>query len=504
MRTRNSVINIVVSSIVLIITTILGLILSKYFVTNIGIEKNGLNSLFTNILAILSISELGIAGAINYNLYKPVLDNDFEKISKLMTFYKKCYRVIGIIILVLSFVMSFFLMFFIKNTTLSSNYIKFAFWLFAINSASTYFFAYTRNLFYGFQQVYITSLVDFIVKSIKIFLQIYLIKKYQNYYMYLIVNIVFDFCSNLIIYIIARLKFKEVNLNFKYKDKKLEKQVFKDVRSLSVIQITNALINFTDTIIISKFVGIIQTGLYANYKLIVTQLNNFINTIFNALGASIGNLMAENKTDKIKLNLYNLQYLCFILATISFNGIMVFTQPFIKLWLGSEYLLKYSIVILIALNLYFSIQRQVVTYFLRSGGYHNKMIRVVVFESIINFALSLILVFKFGIAGVLIGTLISCLFGFIFNARILYKIYDFKFTKYIFRQTIFFIINIAIFIVNYVCSMFINFNGFGNFIMLIIIYLFTLLILILILIKTNSKLNIFYQNVKNIIKRKKV
>ena len=488
MRTKNSFLNIVVGIFSLFITTIIGFVLSKIFIINLGIEKNGLNSLFVNVMSILSISELGIAGAINYNLYKPILNEDYKKVSVIMAFYKKCYRLIGSLILVMSIVMAFFINNFIKGSTLSNNYITIAFLIFSLNTITTYFFAYARNLLYGFQQVFIASTVDFCSKLVKTILQIFLIIRYQNYYLYLIVNVIFDFLANIIIYLLCQRKFPQIDFNVKQRDKNLEKQVFNDVKSLSVIQITHAIINFTDSIIISKFVGIIQTGLFANYKLIVSQLNNLINTVFNGLGASIGNLLAENNKKRVKINLVNLQYFCFFLGTICFSGILIFTQPFITLWVGGEYLLPFNIVVLIAMNLYITVQRQVITYFLRTGGYHNQMIIPAVIEAILNFIISMALVFKYTITGVLIGTVCSAIFGFFVNSILLYKIYKFNYLKYIIRQIKFVLYSVIIFITAKLIFSLFNFSLLLNFVLMLIIYVIIVIVIFGIIFVTEPDL----------------
>lgn len=505
MRTKKSSINIVVSIICLLITTIFGIVLSKFFIQYIGIEKNGLNSLFYNTLAILSISELGIAGAINYNLYKPVHEKNYSKIASIMKFYKKCYRIIGVIILVLSGIVSFFIGDFVSNTSLSVRYIQISFLIYSINCASTYFLAYNRNLFYGFQNVYVTSIIDFIVKVFKNTIQIILIIKYHNFILFLLLNVIFDFLSNAIIHIYAKKVYNYIDIKNANSDKSLEKKVINDVKSLSVIQITNAFINFTDTIIISKFVGIIQTGFYANYKLIVTQLVNAINTIFNSLGSSIGNLLAENNKTKIKNALFNLQYFCFMLGVIFMNGLACLSQPFVRLWLGQEYLIRNAIVLILSINIYLTIQRQVITYFLRTGGYHNKMIKPAIIECIINLSLSLYLVFKYDILGVLIGTTISLIYGLITTSNILYKEFNFDYRKYLIRQLIMLIFTFSIGIVLTYISINLHYSIFMNFIVSLIIYLVLVFIIILMLLLFDKNLK-FYKdlisnNIKKILKR---
>lgn len=496
MRTKKSILNIIVGVVSLVITTALGFILSKIFIENLGIEKNGLNSVFTNIMAILSISELGIAGAINYNLYKPILKKDYEHISIIMTFYKKCYKVIGLFILGLSIVMSFFISGFIKNATVSNQYIMIAFLIFSLNTIVTYFLAYARNLFYGFQQAFITSIIDFVVKIIKTILQIYLIIHYQNYFLYLGVNVFFDFLSNIIIYFYCRKKYPEVSFNVKNRDKELEKKVFNDVKSLSVIQITNAVINFTDTIIISKFVGIIETGLFANYKMITTQLTNFINTIFNGLGASIGNLLAEDNRGRIRTILVYLQYFCFFIGVVCFIGIMVFTQPFITLWIGEKFLLPFTIVALIATNLYINIQRQVITYYLRTGGHHQKMVILVIVEALLNFIISMVLVFKWGIAGVLVGTVISAIFGYFANSILLYKIYQFNYVPYVVRQIKFLIYMAALYgCIHFTLPLF-HFSALCNFLLMLLVFILIMGIGCLLILMLEKELSGLRQEIR--------
>ena len=449
MRTKKATINVIVNIISLVITTVMGFILSKVFLHKMGVEIIGLNSIYLNVMAILSISELGIAGAINYNLYKPILENDYKKISSIMYFYKKCYRVIGIFILAISLILSFFIHYLIKDATLSYNFITITFIIYSLNTISTYFLAYIRNLYYGFQQVYIPTFIDFMCKFIKTIIQIILIYKYKSYIVYLVVNVLFDFMANFIIYKIGLKKYNKINFKDKTIDKYLEKKVFNDVKSLSIIQLTNAMINFTDTIIISKFVGIIETGLYANYKLITTQLNNVVNSIFNGIGASIGNLLAENNINKIKKNLIYLEYFCFILSIICFNGLMIFTQPFISVFFGKKYLLSKIVVILLSFLFYININRQVITYFLRTGGYHERMKKTAIMEAGLNLVISMALVFRYGIIGVLIGTIISSLYAFFANSVLLYKIYDFNYINYIFMQIRFLVLSILFYIVFY-------------------------------------------------------
>lgn len=108
MRTKNSIINISVGISNQLIITFLSFFSRTVFIHTLGVDYLGINGLFTNILAMLSLAEAGIGSSIIYNLYKPVADNDKEKIIMLMNLYKKAYLAIALIVFLLGlFIMPF-------------------------------------------------------------------------------------------------------------------------------------------------------------------------------------------------------------------------------------------------------------------------------------------------------------------------------------------------------------------------------------------------------------
>lgn len=399
-----------------------------------GLKSIGINDIYGNIIAILSISELGIAGAITYNLYKPIMEKNTAMIATIVRFYKKCYRIIGCLILVLSFILSFFVHTLIKDATVTHQFIQITFFLYAINTSFSYFFSYNRSLFYAYQENYYTIIIDFIFKVIKNILQITALILWKNYIIFLLMNIICTYTNNIVVYVLAKRRYKSIDLKNAKNDKMLEKKIIKDVKSLAGIQIMSTLINFTDSIIISRFVGIIITGLYANYKMIITQLTNVINTIFNGVGASLGNLIAEGNENRIKKILFNMESFCFILGSFCLCSLIYLFNPFIEIWLGRNYIMGIEIVIIISINFYLVVQRQVINYYLRTGGHHAKMIRPLGIEAVINLILSIVLAMKIGLLGVLIGTTCSALYGLIRNSKLLYNIYNIDYRKYIYRH----------------------------------------------------------------------
>lgn len=448
MRTKKATINIITGLISLIIGTVIGFISSGQFARHLGVEISGLNNVLINLVSILSVTELGIAGAINYNLYKPVLENDYLAISQIMTFYKKCYFIIGITILSISLAISGFVHHLIANTSLSPQYIQVSFLICAAATIISYFLGYYRNLLYAFQETYICSIVDMVLRIVSASAQILTLILFQDYLLFLIITLLGNLLSNVIITLISKKKHPEIRTNIKEKNKETHRKIFNDVKSLAAIQIGSVLINFTDSLIISKGIGVIVAGMYAYYATLITMLTNIINVIFSNLGASLGNLLAEDNRDSIKKVFHVLITSSFLLGLLIASGLGNAIEPFICLWVGSEYVLDYSIVFVLAVNFYIMVQRQPITYFLRTGGHHKRMILPLAIEAFINLVVSIVLVNQIGLVGVFIGTMVSAIFGWIWNAFTLCKTYGVHFGRYLGKQGLFLLAFLGQFLVS--------------------------------------------------------
>ena len=117
MRTNNSVKNAVIAIAMNIVTILIGFVSQKVFINTLGTEYLGLNGLFTNIISMLGIIELGLGSAIIYNLYKPIAERNKEKVKSLMLFYKTSYRIIAIIISIIGLLIIPFLHLILTNTS---------------------------------------------------------------------------------------------------------------------------------------------------------------------------------------------------------------------------------------------------------------------------------------------------------------------------------------------------------------------------------------------------
>lgn len=459
MRTKKATMNVLTGVLSLVFTSVLSFVISKLFVQSIGVQGSGLNSVYTNMISILSVSELGIAGAINFNLYRPVLERDYRKISLIMSFYKKCYQIIGTVIFVLALIVSKYVHLLVTDSTYSKEFIQISFLVSAMSTVLSYFLAYHRNLIYAYQDNYFTVLIDFVVKIIFSAIQIFCLLIVKSYLLYLAVNLCQNIVCNLIVAIISKKRYPEINFGLKEKDKELEKRVMKDVKDLAVIQVSAVFINSTDAIIISKILGVLVAGIYSFYAQIINLLLGLINTIFSSLGASLGNLLAEDNEENTKKILNVLVYLCFFGGIFFASGLAGTIIPFIKFWLGTDFIIGKSTVIVLSVNLYIYIQRQVITYYLRTGGYHKKLVVPFLIEGVINLAVSIILAYTVGLTGVFVGTVVSALYGWIQNSYVLFKIFNVEYWKYWSKQLCFGLIFAIQLVISNLIISYITYNG---------------------------------------------
>lgn len=409
MRTKSSLINLFFAN----LGQSLGLLISFFarivFIQILGVEYLGLNSLFTNILSILTLVELGIGPAIAFSLYKPLADKDIEKVKSLMKLYKKAYISIGLIILILGVSFTPFLDIFIKAIPGIPN-MHLIFMLFVINVAISYFYSYKRSLIISDQKRYIATIYRYSFFIILNIIQIIILYLTRNFVLFLLCQIVATLIENIMVSNKADKLYPYLKeSNVQKVDQSTLKQISKNVRAMLVHKLGGVVVNSTDSIIISKFVGLVQLGLYSNYQLITNALNIVTTQVFSSITASVGNLGATEKDDKKRFIFNVVFFLNFWIYGFIAICLIVLVNPFIELWIGKKYVLSTIVVSIIIFNFYLYGMRKGVLTFRDALGIYWYDRHKPIFESIINLVASLILVKQVGLVGVFIGTTISTL-----------------------------------------------------------------------------------------------
>ena len=144
-RTKNALLNMISGSTMQIINVLLGFVSRTIFIKLLNADYLGVNSLYSNILMVLSFAELGIGNAIAFCLYEPIANNDKKRIQALMKFYKKAYSFIGIIIFIIGLGLIPFMNIIIKNPPNIKENLTLIYILFLLNTSISYFFSYKKR-----------------------------------------------------------------------------------------------------------------------------------------------------------------------------------------------------------------------------------------------------------------------------------------------------------------------------------------------------------------------
>ena len=422
MRTSNSIKNSVMSLITNIVAMIVSFFNQAIFVRVLGTECLGLNGLFTNIVTMLGIVELGIGNAIVFNLYKPIAENNIKQIKSLMGFYKKTYRIIALVILLLGILILPLLKIIVGEINININ-IYMIFILFIISTISSYLMSYKRNIIIANQKNYIINIIHLAYILLLNISQIIVIYITKNFYLYLIIKIICQIIENIIITMYAN---KKYNFLLEKESEKLdvetERDIFSRVKALVLHKIGGIVINGTDNILISTFFNITTVGLYTNYHLILNAVSTLFGQMITSSTAVVGNYVITETKEKQFIIFKKIRFINFWIAAFASTCVLVTIQPFMEIWMGKKYLLGLSIVIVLVFNLFQKMMRYTYATFKDSAGIWREDKLIPIFESVLNILFSIVLLKMFGLIGVFIGTIISGLALWCYSyPRFIYK-----------------------------------------------------------------------------------
>ena len=382
----------------------------RVFVLLLGREYLGLNGLFTDVLSMLSLAELGFSVSITYSLYRPVAQGDTEMIKSLVLLYRRVYRAIGLAVLVLGLSLTPFLSFFFKEIPPNIPNIPLIYVLDLINASISYFFTYKSTLLFVHQKKYIETSIRAVVSLAATAAQITVLLLTRNYLFYLYITIGATVIQNAAIAV-------KTNRLFPYlREKNVRplpagtlEEIYRNVRAMLLHRIGAVAVFNTDNLLISKFVGVATAGLYSNYMMIRGFLNILVNALFDAITAAQGHLTATGTEANKQIAFRRLNF--FSAWLFGWMSICLFClyDPFIDIWLGKGYLLSKPAVLLIVLNFYFSSMRTPVNNTKSVLGlFWDDRYKSIV-EAVVNLIVSVLLVRRWGIEGIMSGTLISTL-----------------------------------------------------------------------------------------------
>lgn len=423
MRTINSIRNMLSGILGQLLTIIMQFASRTIFINTLGVTYLGISGLFTNILNVLNITELGIGTAIVFSLYKPLSGNDHKKIAQTMNFLRKAYLIIGGIVAIVGLAISPFLSYMITDVDSVSN-IKTIYYLYLLQSVSSYWFlSYKASILKADQKKYIDNKIRYFVTNLFVVVQILSLLFFKSFILYLIIGILSHISVNLFIS-------KKVDKIYPYLSEyrketlpeKEKKRIMRDVIGMSMYKINSVIVRSTDNIVISTFISTVTVGFYSNYQLIISTIITFTRLFFSSLSASVGNLFVSDKKEK-SLFIFNcialLSFWIYGFASVSLWSLL---NPFITLWIGEEFLFSQIVVMVIVIDFIMDGYQQIsIMYKDACGLFWRGKFRPIA-TALVNIVISVLLAPRIGLLGVILGTIISRLLTtWWFEPRMIHK-----------------------------------------------------------------------------------
>lgn len=383
-------------------------VLRVVFVKTLPIEYLGINSLLTNIIAVLSLVEMGIGPAITYSLYKPLAYNNKYAVKAIMNLFKKVYSIIGILLLLIGLAAYNFLDIFISDFNKIPE-LRYFYLAFLINSVLSYFLSYKRNILIADQKQYIVNNYNTCIQTVVIILQTILLFIFKNYWYFLLVMIAGTVIENLTLTQRSNKDYKFLNDNtigIKLPTE-IKSEIIKNIKAMLCHKIGNVFITSSSNLILAKFMDLITIGLYSNYYMIVSSINVLTGKILEAFLAVIGNFIITAE-DKNKLRAFKtIEFITAWQASVVFVGLYGLFDKFIILWLGKEFVLDRAISILLAFYVYIEYMRYAVLIFKDASGLYWQDRYKTLIQSVINILASIFFIQNYGLNGVVVSLIIS-------------------------------------------------------------------------------------------------
>ena len=408
-RTNNSILNLTMGFAYRFFIMFTAFVVRTVFIKCLSEDYLGINGLYSNILSMLSLAELGFGTAMVYSMYKPLADKDYTRLTQLMRLYKRVYQIVGLVILVLGLALIPFMDYLIKNKP-DIEHLTVYYVLYLMNSVLSYwFFAYRSAVLNADQKAHVISRYRIAFNLIKSILQIILLLLFHSFLIYLLTQLVCTVAQN----IALALKVKRDYPIFDHSSAgnlphEERRRIFKDTKALMLQRISFTVLNSTDSLIISAFVGVDQVGLLSNYVLIEEAIVGVLSQVVHSITASLGNFFAKEDRESGFVLFKRIEFLNYWAYGFCAIALIVLLNPFVGyIWLSEKFLLSEITVIALGIRFFVAGFMNTMSTFRSTLGLFTQGQYRPLIAAMINVVLSILLSYPLGAAGVLFATPIS-------------------------------------------------------------------------------------------------
>lgn len=404
MRSKKAFKNIIASLIQNIVIIICGFIVPRLIITTYGSNVNGLINSITQFLAYITLLESGVGPVIKSKLYKPLANKNNNEIENILYSSERFFRSIAKIFIVYIILLCFFYPI-IVNKDFDIVFTISLLIIISFSTISEYFFGLTYSLFLqSDQKTYVTAIFRIVATIVNSIIVVFLIKIGSGIIIVKLFSSLFLILRPILLSIYVK---KKYSLNLKNADKNYKLTNKWDGLAQHVAAVVHG---NTDITLLTLFSLVVEVSVYSVYMLVVNGIKNLVSALTGGVDASFGDMIAKNESERLNVSfsVYEIFYYTFI--TIIYSCTLLLIVPFIKIYTRGVYDANYirpafSFLVVIA-EFVHSIRIPYSSITLAAGHFKETM-KGAWFEALSNIAISIVLVFKFGIIGVAIGTLFA-------------------------------------------------------------------------------------------------
>ena len=419
-RTKNSARNLTMSFIQKVVHILLTFFGRQIFLQILSVEYLGINGLFSNILMMLSLADMGLVTAMSFSFYKPLAEKDEDKLAALIRFYRMIYNVIAAFVGVAGLALTPFLRHVI-NLENDIPYIEVYYLIAVANTVISYLFVYKATIITADQKHSTVSRITVLTSILRTVLQIVLLYFTRSFMAYCLMSIVGTLINNVVITRKASSMYPFIKRKVKL-DPADRKSIFSNIRSMFIYKAAHVLYNGTDNIFISAIIGTAVVGKYENYSLAVTNLSAIALMVFSSLTPSIGNLIAKESPQKRMSVFRTMQTASYWIAGFFVFCLFFLLDDFVVLWLGRAFIFDMTTKIAILLSFYLSLLLYPVVAFREATGIYQKTKYVVVVGAMLKILFSITLGMYWGLAGIALSATISRLLTYAwYEPKVLFR-----------------------------------------------------------------------------------
>ena len=416
MRVANVLRNSIYAMTLYVVLAVLGILIRQAFTRHLPIELLGLEGLFTNVIALLSIAELGISTVVSYGLYREIATKNEDEVNMLMSIYRYIYLIIGTLVALIGIILFFFLPWIVRDNSIDWHYVQFVYVIQICTVLSTYFLAYPRTLFTADQKDYICVRLALVCSFAANLIKFAAIIVWESYTMYALSALGFNILANLIISHRLGREYPFLHtVRVTIQDLR-QRKFFVDIKNFLIHKLSYLVYFGTDSIIISSFLGLRTAGLVANYVLLCDGVYKLLYKMLQGIIPSVANLVYTDDREKIYRVYRMLDFGYFLMGGYIACIYFIVLQPFVALFFGAEFLLNDAYVMALAVNVFLGMQFENAYNFRSTYGVFENDRVYMILSAVTNLILSVILVQHLGVVGVMIGTIAGL--GFIVYGRV--------------------------------------------------------------------------------------